>query len=196
MYIVETSLRPLRLAVCFSTDASTRAKRRAFRLVGSRWGGGFDLLFAVDRDRGLSALSASLLQLGDPDFVVWVDRRLDEYDWDTQLSRLDLQPFATGHAPEGIEAGALRWAFEPSPTALEREESIPRLLDVEDRKFSWRRATYAGLLLRDVPGQRVTDRPLAREAGAITPSLRSVRHLSPPPAGHVGPFSATRMTSN
>jgi hypothetical protein len=163
LYVVETTLRPARLAVAFSSGASTRVLRRAFRLVGGRWGGRFDVLLCVDPDASLDRLHVAILRAADPDFLLVVDPRLDSYDWATAFRSLDYQPFTTVRFREHMETGGFGWLFRSQPTLPDSQEPSNNVLDVEKEGLTWREAAVSGLIPLHSPLNRLRTRQEASD---------------------------------
>src|SRR4051812_15690898 len=107
MQLVETTVRPARLAVVVSTAASSQTLRRAFRLVGGRWGGMYDLLVRVEVGAELHRFYRGALIAADPDLVVSIDPALRRHPLADQVAHLGIQPFDVAH----VSANAIgdRW---------------------------------------------------------------------------------------
>jgi hypothetical protein len=146
MYIVETTLRPARLALAYSPGASNRVLRRAFRLLGGRWGGRYDIILCLDPRAGLDSLNAGVLSAADPDFLLVIDPVLESFDWRGALEAADRQPFHVIRFKERMETGGFGWLFRSQPTPVDSGVPTNRVIDVEDRALTWRRAAYAGLI--------------------------------------------------
>jgi hypothetical protein len=161
MRVVETSSRPPRLAIAVSEHASNRVLRRAFRLVGGRWGGVFDVLVRVEPDQLVDDFYKGVLRLHDPDFVLVIDSRLDRYSWSTLLGDLKIQPFDVVRLRERAEYREYEHLFIEGPTVREADnpESVH---DVDTPALTWRQAAHIGL-----PGAQTTRK---RSANVAVPS--------------------------
>src|SRR4051812_20551516 len=99
MQLVETILRPARIAWVLPHDVSARAANRTFRFATARWGGRYDVILQRDPGESLPEFAVSALALADPDFIFSVNRDLARHDWTRDLSQLRIQPFDVAHIP-------------------------------------------------------------------------------------------------
>jgi hypothetical protein len=172
--IVRTDTRPARLALCVASSPNSRVLRRAFRLLGGRWGGQFDVLIELDSDGTLASLQRAMLEAADPDYIFVVDPRLDTFDWQQLLSDLDLQPFEVVRLREGAEHKQWRSVFRESPTAplgLAERQSVA---DYDRPSLTWQEAAEHGLPL----GHTRRERLAPREQMGRDPLMLSRAHLT------------------
>jgi hypothetical protein len=164
--LVETVVRPSRIAWVLPERPTARAANRTFRLATSRWGGRYDVIVQRDADAPLSDFAASALKLADPDLIVSVDRELGGLDWSADLARLRIQPFDAIHLPEG--AGAHEWRpwLAGQPTVAEADTAL-RVRAASGTTFDWKQAARYGLVERDGESFKAVadhDAPTALEA--------------------------------
>ena len=147
MRLVESILRPARIAWVLPAQPSSIAANRTFRLATARWGGRYDIIVQHDVTEALSDFAASALALADPDFVFSVDRTLGRHDWKPQLAALRIQPFETAHVAR--DATAVEWAslLHGRPTVGDDEPTPCRA--ATGTAFDWRTAARRGLLDSD-----------------------------------------------
>lgn len=170
--VIHTKTRPARIAICVSPHASNRVIRRAFRLLGGRWGGVHDLLVIVDKQGRLDQFFGSSLRLADPDFILPIDRNLDSVNWGHVLEKLRLQPFDVVRFRERMEL-RVPW----SPLFVERPSRPGRrgaVIDVDDQALTWRDAARFGLPFSKTRARRRSkdnpeaERPVERGAMGLT----------------------------
>ena len=144
MQLVESILRPARIAWILPSRPSAHAANRTFRLATARWGGRYDVIIQHDVKGPLSDFAASALTLADPDFIFSVDRTLGRRDWQRDLTSLRIQPFETAHVAR--DAAALEWAplLHTRPTTADDEPTACRA--ATGSAFDWRTAARRGLL--------------------------------------------------
>lgn len=152
MQVVETVVRPARLAFMVSTQASARVLRRAFRLLGGRWGGMFDVLIRMDPAQGPDVFFAAVLRLADPDFILSLDPALDGCEWSGMVEGWDIQPFDVVRFRERMERGD-DWEqhFSERPSRTGRRALV---VDVDHQGVTWQEAARFGLPFSDTRARR------------------------------------------
>ena len=183
MQIVETTVRPFRLAIAFSTVASRRVARRSFRLVGGRWGGYFDVLLCIDADAGLDDFARQALALADPDLVLVIDPVLDGFKWDPVFEQIHRQPFDVIRLRERMERSDFRWLFRESATVPEEDQPPSRVIDLDKADTPWLIAAAGGFPASDTEAERVSFTTDVQ--GEPLPAFRSRVHLSGPVGARV-----------
>jgi hypothetical protein len=143
--LVETVVRPSRIAWVLPEQPSTRAANRTFRLATSRWGGRYDVIVQRAADEPMSDFAASALKLADPDLILSVDKTLGGLDWSDDLARLRIQPFDTAHLPEGAGAHDWRPWLAGQPTVAE-DDAARRVQAASGTTFDWKLAARYGLV--------------------------------------------------
>jgi hypothetical protein len=123
--LVETILRPARVAWVLPTNPSARAANRTFRIATARWGGRYDVIVQRDPGGQLSEFAASSLALADPDFIFSVNRDIARHDWTAELTQLRIQPFHAAYIPAAADLDP-EWGtvLRGRPTAGEDDEAI------------------------------------------------------------------------
>ena len=151
MQIVETTIRPVRLALACSTDASNRVLRRAFRLVGGRWGGYFDIVLRCSPAGRLDPFWTNVMKAADPDLVLIIDPKVSVAKLASTLERAGLQPFAVERLKEGAERRTPhRLIFRETPTRApdidpDDTSQADEVLDLECGSATWREIARLGL---------------------------------------------------
>jgi hypothetical protein len=146
MQIVESSLRPPRIALALGEGASNRVLRRVFRLLGGKWGGFYDIVVVFGADGSISRFWADLLVSADPDYVLVVDPHLTVSDVSQRVSELGLQPFEVDRLKERQERrGRWRWLFRELPTRPDSQSAEKRVMDHDDGRSEWRTIARRGL---------------------------------------------------
>jgi hypothetical protein len=163
MHIVRTDTRPYRLGLCISDQPSPRVLRRAFRLMGGRWGGVFDVLVIVEPDKSLNDFNRSVLKRADPDYVLVIDPRLDDFDPTALIDELNLQPFQALRFRERAEQTmqTMRSVFRERPSAVIGTGG-EQVIDYDNSTLTWRRAAEYGL--PSSPTRRVRVAPQTSKA--------------------------------
>lgn len=176
MKVVRVDTRPVRLALAVSTDATGRVIRRAFRLLGGRWGGSNDLLLCIDASEGLTQFDLALLGAADPDYVMSIDPQLDELDWEKWFRIADIQPFEFVRLRERMET-RFPWSrhFVEEPILREQEERSIAIVDHDRPGLTWKMAAVAGLPL---PNSQATKVPPSDPPQGQTPVVMGRAHLT------------------
>lgn len=145
MQIVQSSLRPPRVALAIKRDASNRVLRRVFRLLGGKWGGFYDVIILFNGDGSVDRFWSNLLESADPDFVLAVDPRLGVADVESAVRSSRLQPFDVARLKERQERrGSWRTLFRELPTSPSgRGEK--GILDYDQGDAEWRMIARRGL---------------------------------------------------
>jgi hypothetical protein len=146
MQIVESSLRPPRMALALSTEASDRVLRRVFRLLGGKWGGYYDIIVVFGPEGSVSRFWADLLVSADPDYVLVVDPHLALSDVEDQVLKLGLQPFEIERLKERQERRSpWRQLFRELPTRPDHTAPKRSILDLDPSRAFWRTIARYGL---------------------------------------------------
>ena len=191
MQVVETTLRPARIAFAFTPDASSRVLRRAFRLAGGRWGGRYDVLLCLKPGEKLSEFNCAALRAADPDYILVLDPRLDGYDLDEACRDLHVQPFEVVRLRERMEdRQAWRWLFRESPTIPSTRELEQGVIDIDASGVRWGRAAMLGFPARNTNFERIPR--ASSEQPVLAPVTRSGLYLSSPIENVVWAFYGPR----
>jgi hypothetical protein len=175
--IVETTIRPARFAVCIGCSATPRTVRRAFRFLGGRWGGTFDLLLRIDPNEPLDEFNVAALRRGDPDFIVSVGPGVTDAAMRSLAGRADVMPLALGAMTPSTEQAFHSWLV---PSTVTVEDEAPLVYDPTAADPSWHAAVVFGLPTRSDEIRLTRARPDGEAA-----ILRTAAHLA-------APISATR----
>jgi hypothetical protein len=144
MQIVESTLRPPRIALAIKQDASNRVLKRIFRLLGGKWGGLYDFVIIFNSDGSIDRFWGDLLASADPDFVFVIDPRLGLSDVEKVVSRSRLQPFEVIRLKERQERrGMWRSVFMELPTSMRSHEK--QILDYDQGDADWKAIAFRGL---------------------------------------------------
>lgn len=169
MKVVETTIRPTRMAFLVSRDASARVVRRTFKLLGGRWGGRQDLLVSVDPGEPPNEFFSDILRLADPDMIFMVDPKLRDYPADEYVRELGIQPFSVARLKERQEHESLMsLLFVERPFVPKEAGTDGKVVDLGSGT-NWRQAASCGLPHPDSRGERtartdgeVNDWPVVR----------------------------------
>lgn len=146
MQIVESFLRPPRIALALREDASNRVMRRVFRLLGGKWGGVYDVAVLFDASGSLPQFWRDLLVSADPDYIAVVDPNLSLASVERVIGELRLQPFKVDRLKERQE-GRTPWRtiFRELPTPAGSRSQRQRVLDHDQGDVDWRVIARTGL---------------------------------------------------
>jgi hypothetical protein len=146
MQIVESSLRPPRMALAVSSEATDRVLRRVFRLLGGKWGGYYDVIVVLDADGSTSRFWRDLLLSADPDYVLTVDPQLSLSGVSDLVLKIGLQPFAVDRLKERQERRSpWRQLFRELPTRPDLQAPKKGIVDLDPGQTSWRTIARQGL---------------------------------------------------
>ncbi len=131
-------------------------------------------MLCVNKRTPLTLFQSRLLTLADPDFLLIIDPRLDEFRWAPELARAQWQPFWYGRVRERAERDEFRSLFHERVTLPTGDDDPPKVFDADRPGLTWRTAAILGLPFSNAAVTRVAQ----MDEGVVSPYRRSLQYLA------------------